>query len=194
MIDLSNYKAIIFDMDGTLVDSMGAHIDAWQLTCSAFNYPFDRAYQHSLGGVPTIETVQLMNAKYGKKHNPSEVAVYKKQAFERLDHIPNLIQDTLEVFNHYKTSMPIAVGTGSDKQHAQWVLGKHGLLSQLSALVTSDDVDNGKPHPETFVRAAELMGVDPQFCVVFEDTEMGRKAALAGGMSCFMVENNRLVY
>ena len=167
MIDLSNYKAIIFDMDGTLVDSMGAHIDAWQRTCKAFDYPFDRAYQHSLGGVPTIETVQLMNAKYGKNHNPSEVAVYKKQAFERLDHIPNLIQDTLEVFNHYKASMPIAVGTGSDKQHAQWVLDKHGLLSQLSALVTSDDVANGKPHPETFVRAAELMGVDPQFCVVF---------------------------
>lgn len=194
MIDLSNYKAIIFDMDGTLVDSMGAHIDAWQRTCKAFDYPFDRAYQHSLGGVPTIETVQLMNAKYGKNHNPSEVAVYKKQAFERLDHIPNLIQDTLEVFNHYKASMPIAVGTGSDKQHAQWVLDKHGLLSQLSALVTSDDVANGKPHPETFVRAAELMGVDPQFCVVFEDTEVGRKAAIDGGMSCFMVENNRLVY
>lgn len=90
--------------------------------------------------------------------------------------------------------MSIAVGTGSDKQHAQSVLDKHGLLSQLSALVTSDDVANGKPHPETFVRAAELMGVDPQFCVVFEDTEMGRKAALDGGMSCFMVENNRLVY
>ncbi len=54
MIDLSSYKAIIFDMDGTLVDSMGAHIDAWQLTCDAFGYPFDRDYQYSLGGVPTF--------------------------------------------------------------------------------------------------------------------------------------------
>ncbi|MCG8495138.1 MAG: HAD-IA family hydrolase, partial [Enterobacterales bacterium] len=52
----------------------------------------------------------------------------------------------------------------------------------------------GKPHPETFVRAAELMGVAPQHCVVFEDTDMGRKAAVDGGMACFMVDNTRLIY
>ena len=194
MIDLSSYKAIIFDMDGTLVDSMGAHIDAWQLTCDAFGYPFDRDYQYSLGGVPTFETVHLMNAKYGKSHDPAEVALYKKQAFEGLDHVPRLIQDTLDVFNHYKGIMPIAVGTGSDRQHAQMVLNEHGLLAQLSALVTADDVTQGKPHPETFVRAAELMGVAPQHCVVFEDTDMGRKAAVDGGMVCFMVDNTRLIY
>ncbi|HAA99317.1 MAG TPA: carotenoid dehydrogenase, partial [Alteromonas macleodii] len=67
-------------------------------------------------------------------------------------------------------------------------------LAQLSALVTADDVTQGKPHPETFVRAAELMGVAPQHCVVFEDTDMGRKAAVDGGMACFMVDNTRLIY
>jgi HAD superfamily hydrolase (TIGR01509 family) len=74
------------------------------------------------------------------------------------------------------------------------VLNEHGLLAQLSALVTADDVTQGKPHPETFVRAAELMGVAPQHCVVFEDTDMGRKAAVDGGMACFMVDNGRLIY
>ena len=194
MINLSNFKAIIFDMDGTLVDSMGAHIQAWKQTCDAFGYPFNHDYHYSLGGVPSVETVQLMNVKYGQSHNPAEVASFKKQAFEELNHVPELIQDTLDVFNHYKASMPIAVGTGSDKPHAEWVLNEHGLLSQLSALVTADDVENGKPHPETFIRAAELMGVAPQHCVVFEDTEMGQKAALDGGMTCFMVNNNKLNY
>jgi HAD superfamily hydrolase (TIGR01509 family) len=74
------------------------------------------------------------------------------------------------------------------------VLNEHGLLAQLSALVTADDVSKGKPHPETFLRAAELMGVAPQHCVVFEDTDMGRKAAVDGGMACFMVDNTRLIY
>jgi HAD superfamily hydrolase (TIGR01509 family) len=74
------------------------------------------------------------------------------------------------------------------------VLNEHGLLAQLSALITADDVTQGKPHPETFVRAAELMGVAPQHCVVFEDTDMGRKAAVDGGMACFMVDNTRLIY
>ena len=86
------------------------------------------------------------------------------------------------------------MGTGSDRQHAQMVLNEHGLLAQLSALVTADDVTQGKPHPETFVRAAKLMGVAPQHCVVFEDTDMGRKAAVDGGMACFMVDNTRLIY
>ena len=89
--------------------------------------------------------------------------------------------------------MPIAVGTGSDRQHAQWVLSEHGILAQLDALVTADDVAHGKPHPETFVKAADSMNVAPHQCVVFEDTDMGKQAAIAGGMTCIMVKNGRIV-
>ncbi|WDT86373.1 HAD family hydrolase [Alteromonas sp. 009811495] len=193
MIDLTSFKAIIFDMDGTLVDSMAAHIEAWQRTCEVFGYPFDNDYQYSLGGVPSLATVELMNARYNMSHSPLAVAEFKKKAYEGLNHTPTLIQDTLAVFNHYKTRMPIAVGTGSDRQHAQWVLSEHGILAQLDALVTADDVAHGKPHPETFVKAADSMNVAPHQCVVFEDTDMGKQAAIAGGMTCIMVKNGRIV-
>ena len=192
MIDLTSFKAIIFDMDGTLVDSMAAHIDAWRITCDAFSYPFDRDFQYSLGGVPSLATVEMMNRRYGKSCSPADVAAFKKQAYEGLSHAPNLIQSTLAVFNHYKSVMPIAIGTGSDKQHAQWVLSEHGILEQLSALVTADDVVHGKPHPETFLKAAEQMGVAPKECVVFEDTEMGRQAAVDGQMACIMVVDGHI--
>lgn len=193
MIDLTAFKAIIFDMDGTLIDSMAAHIGAWEATCEAFGYPFDRDFHYSLGGVPSEATVHLMNQRYGMTHSANEVAHAKKLAFEKQSLVPPLIQDTLSIFNHYKNQMPIAVGTGADREHAIFVLNHHGILPQLSTLVTADDVHKGKPNPETFLRAALEMGIEPEKCVVFEDTEMGKQAALDGGMACIMVENGRVV-
>jgi len=193
VIDLTSFKAIIFDMDGTLIDSMAAHIDAWEAACEAFGYPFDRDFHYSLGGVPSEATVHLMNQRYAMTHPASEVAHVKKLAFEKQSFLPPVIQDTLLIFNHYKNQMPIAVGTGADREHATVVLNHHGILPQLTTLVTADDVKKGKPDPETFLRAALEMGIEPEKCVVFEDTEMGRQAALDGGMACIMVENGRVV-
>ena len=193
MKDLSSFKGIIFDMDGTLVDSMGRHINAWQVTCEVFGYPFDANYIHSLGGVPTLETVEMLNAKYNIQNDVEEVAGFKKRASEKLPDIPMLIPDTLAVFNHYIKSHPISVGTGSDRQHAEWLLSHHNIIDQLKVLVTADDVKNGKPHPETFLMAAEAMHVAPEDCVVFEDTEMGQRAALDAGMTCVMVKDGKIV-
>ena len=95
MIDLTSFKAIIFDMDGTLIDSMAAHIDAWEAACEAFGYPFDRDFHYSLGGVPSEATVHLMNQRYAMTHPASEVAHVKKLAFEKQSFLPSVIQDTL---------------------------------------------------------------------------------------------------
>ena len=156
MIDLSRYEGIIFDMDGTLVDSMGVHVEAWQVTCREFGYPFDREYHHSL------------------------------------EDLPALIEDTHIIFQRYIGSKPISVGTGSDRAHATWLLSQHNLLDPLHALVTSDDVAKGKPHPDTFLLAAKKMGIAPENCVVFEDTDMGRQAAVNAGMACIMVINGQV--
>ena len=193
MVDLSRFKGIIFDMDGTLVDSMGAHVKAWKITCEEFNYPFDPEYHHSLGGVPTHKTAELMNARYNQQHNPATVAAFKKQTYDKLGHVPALINETLSVFNHYVKTHPIAVGTGADRKYAQWVLGQYNILEQLKALVTSDDVRNGKPHPETFLMAAQAMNIEPTQCVVFEDTNMGRQAAVDAGMTCIMVQDGKII-
>ena len=121
------------------------------------------------------------------------MAGFKKRASEKLPDIPMLIPDTLAVFNHYIKSHPISVGTGSDRQHAEWLLSHHNIIDQLKVLVTADDVKNGKPHPETFLMAAEAMHVAPEDCVVFEDTEMGQRAALDAGMTCVMVKDGKIV-
>lgn len=193
MIDLAKFDAIIFDMDGTLVDSMGSHLEAWHQVCDQFGYDFDLDYMHGLGGVPTKQTVHILNEKFDLDHDPLIVAKYKREVWNAMDHSPTLIASTAEVFHHYLGSKKIAVGTGAERSHAEELLEKHGLLHHLGALVTANDVTNGKPHPETFLTAAKLIGVAPEKCVVFEDTLIGKQAASAAGMACIFVQNGKIL-
>lgn len=192
MLDLSRYRAIIFDMDGTLIDSMGSHLQAWQMTCEHYAYPFELDFMHSLGGVPTRQTVVLLNQKFGRNHCPDEVAEKKHQLWLSLDHSPDVIQATCDILKHYKGKLKIGVGTGAERSHALEMLAKTGLIDDIDALVTASDVYQGKPHPETFLSVAQLLQAEPADCVVFEDTEIGRLAANAAMMDCILVKNGQI--
>lgn len=192
-MNLAKYDGIIFDMDGTLVDSMPSHIEAWRLTCEHYGYPFDLDYMWSLGGVPTQETVELLNRQYSLNHNPSEVAIKKRQIWDQMTLVPQLIEVTHGIFQQYQGVLPLGVGTGAERSHALELLEHHGLLNQITALVTATDVTNGKPHPETFLTVAAMMDVKPNKCLVFEDTDIGFQAAKSAGMDSILVKNGQLV-
>ncbi|MEP0177594.1 MAG: beta-phosphoglucomutase family hydrolase [Paraglaciecola sp.] len=192
MLDLSRYKGIVFDMDGTIIDSMGTHSIAWRKTCEKYGYPFDADYLYGLGGVPTNEIVKLLNEKHHMSHNPDEVAVFKREAFNQLKDKPVVIEDTFEVMQRYQGKLKMGVGTGADRSNAMTLLTDSGLLERLETVVTSSDVTHGKPHGETFITVATNMGLEPSDCVVFEDTEIGRLAAKNAGMDCIMVINGKI--
>lgn len=192
MPDLSRYKGIVFDMDGTLIDSMGAHTRAWKDTCEKYGYPFDGDYLHNLGGVPTREIVKMLNEKHGLNHDLDEVTETKRQAFLALDDKPAVIADTFAVMQRYKGILKMGVGTGSERSNAIRMLTESGLLERVETVVTASDVTHGKPHGETFRTVALNMGLQPEDCVVFEDTEIGRQAAQHAGMDCIMVINNKI--
>jgi len=88
----------------------------------------------------------------------------------------------IEVVKAYKGRRPMAVGTGSEHAMAVALLQHLGLCDYFSAIVGADDVKRHKPEPDTFIRCAELMGVPPARCVVFEDADFGLQAARAAGM------------
>lgn len=192
MPDLSSYKGIVFDMDGTLIDSMGSHATAWQQTCESFDIPYDKQYIHSLGGVPTRGIAKLLNEKYGLNHDLDKVAQKKRQAWLALDDTPAVIDETFRVMQRYETLLKMGVGTGSERDNAITMLTKTGLLSRVETVVTASDVTYGKPHGETFLTVAKNMGLKADECVVFEDTEIGRQAAENAGMDCIMVINGRI--
>lgn len=187
MLNLDAYAGIIFDMDGTLVDSVGGHLDAWQQVCGRFGLHFDGDFIHALSGMPSWGIAEKMLARDALEHCPRTIAEAKYQAWLALDHHPDLIDPTYRVFQHYEGRVPIAVGTGAIRPCAELILARVGVLDRLSALVTSSDVSRGKPDGETFHSAAVNMGVEPRRCVVFEDTQVGVDAAHDAAMDCYWV-------
>lgn len=189
---LAFYDAIIFDMDGTLIDSMPSHLDAWHKTSEQYGFPYDRQWHHSLGGVSSMRTVELINERYQLALDPVTVAQTKSRMWHDLYLGPVLIDATYAVFQQCAGHKKLAVGTGATRLHAEEQLAFVGVLERLDALVTASDVEHGKPHPETFLAAAAEVGVAPERCLVFEDTEIGRQAATAAGMDCVMVVDGQL--
>ena len=105
-----------------------------------------------------------------------------------------MISDTANLLEANLGKKKLAVGTGSQRVSAVKLLTRVNMLDKLDALVTATDVENHKPHPQTFLTACELLGLEPQECVVFEDTDLGKQAAHAGGMDCIMVTEHGLQF
>ncbi|MGF1687443.1 beta-phosphoglucomutase family hydrolase [Photobacterium japonica] len=191
-MDLSHYQGLIFDMDGTLIDSMPAHVEAWRQTCEEFEIPFDAQWFYALGGSPTIKTAHAINHQWEQHFDPQLLADTKCHHFEALAFKGEVIPVTYQLLLANKATKKIAVGTGCRLMNAEPLLSETGIYPHLDALVTADDVDNHKPEPDTFLEAAKRIGVAPEACLVFEDTLLGQKAALAAGMDCVMVEDGQL--
>ncbi|MDN4502397.1 HAD-IA family hydrolase [Alteromonadaceae bacterium BrNp21-10] len=192
MLDLSKYQGIVWDMDGTLIDSMGAHMRAWQQACEVFSIPFDYDYMHGLGGVPTKKTAEILNEKYQLNHDPIAIANSKRDFWVAMGESPSIIDETFKVLEHYQGKLKMGIGTGAERLHAEKMLQDTGLMTKIETLVTATDVTFGKPHPETFLTVASNMGVAPEHCVVFEDTPIGYEAATRAGMDCILVQDGKI--
>ena len=180
-----NYEALIFDMDGTLVDSGQLHEFAWTATLEKYGIPIDRALMRSLAGVPTKGTIEILLEKFNLNVEATldEMNDFKEAWVHENMHRfvkPTALQ---EVAKKYVGKKPMAVGTGAYTQEAKTILGLCGLDQYVSAVVGADQVKNPKPAPDTFLLCAELLGVDPTKCVVFEDSKLGLQAAASAGMA-----------
>lgn len=193
-IDLSKYNGVIFDMDGTLIDTMPAHLDAWELTANHFNFPYDRDWIHSMGGKPSFAIAFEVSQRYGIELDFSSVADYKMKAFAQMEDQGKVIEHTFQVLKSVYQRKPIALGTGSQRVNALKLLDDNHLTDFFTAIVTSTEVTNYKPAPDTFLLAAEKMALSANQCVVFEDTEMGKQAAHAAGMDCYLVQRDGFVF
>ncbi|MGI4655744.1 fructose-1-phosphate/6-phosphogluconate phosphatase [Klebsiella pneumoniae] len=161
------YAGLIFDMDGTILDTEPTHRQAWNEVLGRYGMRFDEQ-----------AIIELNQADL----DPHRLAQEKTQAVKAmlLDSVRPL--PLIEVVKAWHGRRPMSVGTGSESAVAEALLAHLGLRHYFSAVVAADHVVNHKPAPDTFLLCAERMGVAPEKCVVFEDADFGLQAAKRAGM------------
>lgn len=177
-----NTKALIFDMDGTLLNTITIHYQAWETVCRKYGIEVNKDYFLALTGRPIMEIATSIVNDFNADVKPEILLKEKEDMVSAYNKPIELIEPIVKLVYDYANVLPMAVGTGSNREKALDMLNKTNLISYFDCVITADDVTNGKPHPETFLRCAEHMGVDPKFCQVFEDGPAGIVAAQDAGM------------
>jgi beta-phosphoglucomutase family hydrolase len=188
-------KAVIFDMDGTLVDSTSADFLAWQKLFSQYNKELTFSDYIPLLGIKSAQVVK----DFLPVKNDEEVqfALTKKLVFFHEIISENGIYPVpfADVFlkRMKQYNIPVALATSSRRAKVEMVMEKLNLLICFDAVVTGGEVKNGKPAPDIFFKAAEKLSVSPEDCIVFEDAANGVRAAKSAGMKCVALASNQTV-
>jgi beta-phosphoglucomutase-like phosphatase (HAD superfamily) len=179
---LSHPRGIIFDCDGTLADTMPLHWRAWQVITMrhGLRLPEDRFY--SLGGVPSRDILRILSTEQGVPIDPLVVAREKEAVYLPLIAQVEPINTVVGVAREHYGKIPLAVASGGTRSIIEQVLNHLGIRDLFQAIVTSEDIVNQKPAPDIFLEAARRLGVPPQFCRAYEDTDLGMRAIRAAGM------------
>jgi HAD superfamily hydrolase (TIGR01509 family) len=183
------FDAVIFDCDGTLVHSMPLHFEAW---CEALSMHgaaniFKEDVFYAMGGRPTKDIVVEINDEYGLKLDPEKVAFSKREAFLRKLGQLELIDEVAAFAESLRGKLPMAIATGGTRLVIEKTLQAVGVSDLFEEVVTADDVANGKPAPDIFLKAAQMLGVKPERCLVLEDAPAGVMAGQLAGMTVIAI-------
>jgi len=175
-------QGIIFDCDGTLADTMPLHWRAWQTIAKRHHILFSEDRFYSLGGVPSRDILKVLRQEQGLAIDPLEVAKEKEKAYlELLSHV-GPIEVVVSIAREYFGKIPLAVASGGSRHVIEKVLAHLDIRRLFAAVVTSEDVVNQKPAPDIFLEAARRIGVPPEHCRAYEDTDLGMQAIRAANM------------
>lgn len=182
-----NYDALLFDLDGTLIDSMPLHNQAWIEVLSEKGLVMTNDILNEYMGIPNMQTVEIFNKRFGWNLDPGQITTLKENSFlEKLKHV-KVIEVTVQAAKENFGKVPMAIVTGSAKKPALELIKMLDIEKYFPLMITSEDTLKHKPDPEPFLLAAKKLNVDPKKCLVFEDGAMGIQAANAAGMKVIKV-------
>ena len=186
------YKAIIFDLDGVICSTDRFHYLAWKKIADNLGIYFDENINQRLRGVSRAESFQIILEKYDGKLSSEETEHYLEQKNKLYRSYLEEMQESdfsEEVKNTLltlkKEGYKLAIGSSS--KNAKFILTRLGAINLFDAISDGNNITKTKPDPEVFLKAAEMLGLNPSDCIVMEDAESGIEAAKAGGMDSIAI-------
>jgi beta-phosphoglucomutase-like phosphatase (HAD superfamily) len=179
--------ALIFDCDGTLTDSMPLHYLAWREVLGRHGIGFDEDRFYALGGMPTDKIIAMLAGEHGLQLDALAVAHEKEQAFIDGIHLLEEIPAITGIVRRERGRLKMAVASGGFRNVVFSQLQQLGLADFFDAVVAAEDTERHKPEPDVFLEAARRLGVPPERCRVYEDSDLGIEAARRAGMEWFDV-------
>ncbi len=187
-------KAILFDFDGTLVDSEKIHFQCWKQVLSQYGLTIDyETFLREAAGIPALEHAELVTVQYSlgvsaeTMVRKAELIYSDMMKLHDIEFMPYAME-SLEYF--YENGFPMALVTGSIRPQVDPILKEKGIEKYFKTTITYDDVANSKPDPEGYLKAVEFLGFAKEEYLVFEDTANGTKAAKAAGLTCYAIHSD----
>lgn len=180
---LQDYTAILFDCDGTLADTMPAHYRAWLHVTKHHGILFDEDRFYALGGRPTRDILATLANEASIEIDLDHASEMKESAFLEQVKYVKAIDPVIAALRRAHGHVPVAVVTGGYRDVCEKILLQIGIREFFDCIVASEDTNRHKPDPDPFLEAARRLGVAPEGCLVWEDSDLGIEAARQAGMS-----------
>jgi HAD superfamily hydrolase (TIGR01509 family) len=182
-------RGVIFDHDGTLVDTEKQHYRVWnQLLNSLGHHLPEDEYVREHSGVPTIGSATYLVKRFDLPMTPEQLCHTKEKQLQALTEVPALMPGAREILLHlHRHRVPMAVATGARLLEVERNLHNHELHSLFQAVCSSSHVERNKPAPDVYLLAADKLNLAPAECLAVEDTLTGMRSALAAGMQCVVI-------
>ena len=175
-------EGLIFDCDGTVVDTMPIHYAAWCSTTAKHGLEFPEDRYYALGGVSPFEVLRMLSEEQGVEIDAEAVTFQKEARYMELIADAEEIPEVMQIVREQHGKLPMAIASGGTHETVEGILQHCSIRHYFDAIVTSQDVENPKPAPDTFLEAARRIKVAPEKCRAYEDADMGIKAIIAAGM------------
>lgn len=183
------YTGIIFDLDGVICSTDEYHYLAWKALATRLNIPFDRTINNRLRGVSRMESLEIILERAERAYTDEEKMAFaeeKNTLYRQLlsnmsaADLADEVRDTLHALRGAGSKLAI----GSSSKNTPFILERIGLSGFFDAVADGNCITHSKPHPEVFLKAAEMIGLPPSECLVVEDAHAGVEAGVAGGFAC----------
>jgi len=186
-LPLAAHRALLFDLDGTLADSMPLSNQSWIEILGRSGCSISEAILHEYSGVPTRKTVEILNQRFGWTLDLDLVTAEKERLYAQIVAQVQPISAVVDIARRFHGRKAMAVVSGGIRETVNRTLQVIGVAELFHVRVCAEDCERGKPNPDPYLLAAQQLGVAPSECLVFEDGAAGIRSAQAAKMKVVQV-------